>query len=194
MPKTQVKLTFSMTDVNEDCACLLQSFTELRNLTSVHLNFSQIRDISKIEELIQIFNDNKSISHLSLTISNCFNFPFSNILSSLKSIKSLKNSKIHLKNCSNLTKEGLKMLVPPLKRLNPGLQDLEIIFENCENEITPFEWWPFIFSIWMLKTSCKIKPKFIGEKQGQSDGMMMIIVLVVMFVTIGIPIMAITLS
>jgi len=86
------------------------------------------------------------------------------------------------------------MLVPPLKRLNPGLQDLEIIFENCENEISPFEWWLFIFSIWMLRIPCKIKPKFIGEKQGQSDSYMLLIVLVVMLVTIGIPIIAITLS
>ncbi len=193
LPNVEVKLSFATSgsdDVNRDCVPLLKNFAKLRNFTSAQLNFSQYYDSPKIEELTKILTHSKSLSNLSLTLSSCTIYPFTrfhNLFTTLKGMKSLKSSKIHLRACSTITNEGLKKLLPALKGHNPQLQSLEIAFEDCTNKITKLEWWLFSNSIRRLKTSCKIKASFFGAKKGESVLLVVIFFLVLLFLIIAVP-------
>jgi len=204
LPKVQVKLTLSVTwtftaadnDLYKNYEKLLESFTKLRNFTSVQMNSSNSVDISKIQGLIAILNESKSLSHVSVTLSNCTIYPseIKRIFVNMKSIKSLQNSRVHLKNCATLTKEGLEELIPVLKGFDPHrLQNLEIIFENCTNEITAAEWKLFMNSVCELKTPYKISARFIGPKKRDSTLREIICFLAIMSLAIGIPVTIVTL-
>ncbi len=72
-PRLKVTLSLSISNFvrKEQLSTLLNGFTKLRCLGSIHLTFSHYDDISRIQQYITLLKTSKSLSQLNLTLDTC---------------------------------------------------------------------------------------------------------------------------
>lgn len=145
---------------------LLKSFNDHRCFTSLALNFELYPNTPLADELISILKKNKVLSKLSLTFYRYEIDPtrsLQTLLNNLKEIKSLKFSRIYLRQCDSICYEQLKELAPILREVSQGFR-VEIVFDHCfGEEILLHEWRSFVQSIQDPSSPNKISAQFIGE-------------------------------
>jgi len=145
---------------------IISSFSEVKRLTSADLTFEYTSYTQPhIHNLIVGFKESKSLTKLSITLIQFNSLRLKDIIESLLAIKSLKNSRIHLKkcNCRGSASSALHSLLPPLRKA-VRTQNIELILEHSFSSLTAFGWNIFLGSIWNLHHKNRVRAKFIGKK------------------------------
>ncbi len=162
----KLSLTFNQYSSAGTFTPLLKSFNEHRCFTSIALKFELYPNTPLADELIAILKENKALSKLSLAFYRYEIDPaksLQTILKNLKEIKSLKFSRIYLRNCDSICYEQLKELAPILREVSQRFS-VGIIFDHCfGEEILLHEWKSFVQSIQDHNSPNKISAQFIGE-------------------------------
>jgi len=142
---------------------LLQSMSQLKRFTFIHLAFRSSADIVSILEVIDNLKANKSLIKFSLNFEKCKISPFNRLQElflTLKEIKSLENSEIFFKECDIPGYPLVKALIPFIKEISQN-QNISIKFENYRHVMTRYERLLFIKSIQNTKSSHRVQVQFI---------------------------------
>jgi len=165
--KIEIKLSFLLQSENDnnDFKMLLKCFSQIRRLTSVDLIFSNYESLLIINGYIDALHGSRSLLNLSIGLSHfkvADDTRFDDLLESIGGFRRLKNSRVSLQKCDKLSYSMLRRLVPTINELGYVL-NFDLVFDNCSNAMTPFEWKSFNKSIKNLKTSHAVRTKFIGN-------------------------------
>ncbi len=168
LPKMKIEISLKILGLgrNENFKRLLETFSQLKGFISADLNFLYFTDISEIQELILTQKNSKSLSKMNVSLELCTLDPpmkFQNLFGSLKEIKSLRNSRVEIKRSHTITYSSLQRILSPLEEIAKK-SNLEIILDDCANEITVFEWWSFQRALKEMSHSHKLTANFIGSK------------------------------
>ncbi len=166
LPNPQINFsldTSRMTAGEKSNLCaLFESFNKLKRFTSVSLNFLRYIEIASIVEVIGTLRASKSLAKFSLTLENCTLNRFHELFYTISEIKSLKNSRILLKECEVPHYVMLKNILPFVKEVGEK-GDLTVTFENYRHLFKKSERLLFTKEIQKIKPSCKIQVEFIEK-------------------------------
>lgn len=162
------KINFSLetsrmtTDEKSNLCALFESFNKLKRFTSVNLTFLRSIEIASIVEVIGSLRVSKSLTKFSLTLENCTLNRFHELFCTISEVKSLKNSKILLKECEVPHYVMLKNILPFVKEVGEK-GDLKATFENYRHLFKKSERLLFNKEIQKIKSSYKIQVQFIEK-------------------------------
>ena len=190
--KIEIKLSFLLQSENDnnDFKALLKSFSQIRRLTSVDLTFLNYESLSIITGYIDALHASRSLLNLSIGLSFfkvADDTRFDDLLVSIGCFKKLKNSRLSLQKCDKLSYSKLKPLVPTINVLGHFL-NFNLVFDNCSNAMSPFEWRSFDKSIKSLKTPHAVRTKYVGNHR--KVALMIIITLIIVCLICLCPLIA----
>ncbi len=171
LPRKNIKLSFHYSHycLNNFELKILKNFIKQKAFTSANLLCHFGSRISKIQEIITILSNSKSLSEFSLTL-NKVGSPADNpdrspddIFHTLTKLKTVKKCRIYFKGGAE-SDSKLKELVPAIKEV-AQVFNLEIIIQGYGNfsSVTRLEWWLFKRSLRNLSPSHTVHAEFIGE-------------------------------
>lgn len=168
LPKMQIEISLKIFGLgrNENFKRLLETFSQLKGFISADLNFLYFTDISEIQDLVTPLKNSKSLSKINVALELCTLDPpikLQNLFERIKEIKALRNSRVEIKKSHTITYSGLQGILSPVKEISKR-SHLEIIFDDCVNEITVFDWWSFARALKKMSDSHTVSAKFIGNK------------------------------